>query len=587
MIRLGIREKIQYSVILLLVLTMCLIGLYVYFSSYNTYTDLLRRIMAKDIERSATELANLFESIENKILLLANTPEVQHALDQPPPTTRSRDLDDYMILRRTVLLYEQTDDVISARLFLNNGRRFYHDFEKVFPDVTYLERQPADVLSEGFGLQWTSEYHTTDQAGATSSVVSCLCPIFSPSDFTRISGVVLFDIDGSLIRSLLAPLLSWNGALYHIYHSSGRRISSNSDTDLDIEASVPLLDAAGTEIMYGRSPSSMVFWARVGSSRFSLAVTIPLTEIRHTSIRLVRRLLLIGVIVLVVSVLCAYLIAGNITRRLRRLAESMNTIEQSNFNEEIPVSGDDEVTELTRTFNHMIERIRSLIVDVYIGRIRSAKARLSLLQAQINPHFLYNTLDTINWEAKRAKARTISYMIEQLSDFLRLSLNNGSEKTTVKQEIQHVQAYFNIQKKRMEDDVRLQIFVPGNLHRVECLNLILQPVVENAVVHGIMQKEDRTGSITISGNIEGNDVRLCVNDNGVGFPPNKIDDLNTLFEDVENADSADSFGLMNVHSRIRMAYGEPYGLSLCNQKSGGARVTLTLPASSNSLSKQT
>jgi two-component system sensor histidine kinase YesM len=235
----------------------------------------------------------------------------------------------------------------------------------------------------------------------------------------------------------------------------------------------------------------------------------------------------------------------------------------------------------------MIERIRSLIVDVYIGRIRSAKARLSLLQAQINPHFLYNTLDTINWEAKRAKARTISYMIEQLSDFLRLSLNNGSEKTTVKQEIQHVQAYFNIQKKRMEDNVRLEIFAPGNLNRAECLNLILQPIVENAVVHGLAQKEDGTGSITISGNIEDDIVRLWIDDNGVGFPPNKIDDLITSFNDVENADSADSFGLMNVHSRIRMAYGEPYGLSLCNQKTGGARVTLTFPASTNSLSKQT
>ena len=245
-----------------------------------------------------------------------------------------------------------------------------------------------------------------------------------------------------------------------------------------------------------------------------------------------------------------------------------------------------EIDELSYNFNDKIIRIKELIENIKIEQKNKKNTELWLLQAQINPHFLYNTLDTVVWMAEAGDSKKVVDMITALSSFLRIGLNKGKKFIQIREEIRHIESYLKIQKFRYDDILEYSIEIENSLYDMRIIKLLLQPLVENALYHGIKYKREG-GSIRIRGYEKDNNIILEVIDNGVGMDENKLNKIKAVIENtsLENSDiirtNGDSFGLYNVAERIRLYYGNEYGLDIESRENVGTTVTIILPAENN------
>ena len=243
-----------------------------------------------------------------------------------------------------------------------------------------------------------------------------------------------------------------------------------------------------------------------------------------------------------------------------------------------------EIDELSENFNDKIIRIKELIENIKTEQKNKKNTELWLLQSQINPHFLYNTLDTVVWMAEAGDSKKVVDMITALSSFLRIGLNNGKRFISIREEIRHIESYLKIQKFRYEDILEYSIEIEDNLFDIRILKLLLQPIVENALYHGIKYKRSG-GKISIKGYREEKNIILQVKDNGIGMDSTRLEKLrntvNIKFVDAVVKSSGESFGLYNVAERIRLYYGSEYGLNIESKENIGTTVSIILPVESD------
>ncbi|MBP3814999.1 MAG: histidine kinase [Butyrivibrio sp.] len=212
------------------------------------------------------------------------------------------------------------------------------------------------------------------------------------------------------------------------------------------------------------------------------------------------------------------------------------------------------------------------------------KAEFELLQAQINPHFLYNTLDAIVWSAEAGNEKQVVKMVGSLSEFFRSSLNKGKEIVTIREELSHVRSYLEIQQIRYQDILDYEIDVPEELYINEIPKITVQPVVENALYHGIKEKRGG-GKISVTGREDGGDYIITVSDNGIGMEPDRLKEVRDGLTD-SSPDSKKIYGLYNVNQRIKLDFGDEYGLSIDSVYDEGTTVTIRLPKKSNEIVKK-
>jgi two-component system sensor histidine kinase YesM len=211
---------------------------------------------------------------------------------------------------------------------------------------------------------------------------------------------------------------------------------------------------------------------------------------------------------------------------------------------------------------------------VYISKIKEKDSELKALESQINPHFLYNTLDLVSWLALLDGNERIATLVSSLSDMMRYNIKNNNKLVTIAQEIEHIKNYMNILFIRHNDKFDINIDIPAQLTSVKIPKLILQPLVENSILHGF-QTMSKKGYISIKGNIENSNIIITVEDNGIGANPDSLNAF--LFGDNDSNIHTDSYGIKNVHERIRLNFGEAYGLSYKKNDSTGITAIITLP----------
>jgi two-component system sensor histidine kinase YesM len=279
------------------------------------------------------------------------------------------------------------------------------------------------------------------------------------------------------------------------------------------------------------------------------------------------------------SVFAAWLISASIYRPIKKLHDVTTTIAQNDLQALVYSRNVDEIAELGNNFNIMIGKIRELLNAKVKEQENLKKAELKALQAQINPHFLYNTLDTIVWMAEASKTDQVIEIVRALSSFFRIALSKGKDWISIRQEIEHVRSYLTIQKMRYRDILDYKIEVDENLMDGTILKLTLQPLVENALYHGIKNKRNG-GTITVRAQSVGPDlVRLEVQDDGVGFTPYKLAEIRSMLNDDTSEISLKEggFGLENVNKRIKLYYGKQYGLYVQSEYLGGTQVVARIP----------
>ena len=282
------------------------------------------------------------------------------------------------------------------------------------------------------------------------------------------------------------------------------------------------------------------------------------------------------IISLVLVVIVSFKFSRTLTNPIFKLKRLMKQAESGDLTVRFNFEHNDEIGELGQSFNHMIARIDQLIQMVYVEQENKRTAEMKSLQEQIKPHFLYNTLDTISWMARDYDAEDIVRLVDALTNMFRIGLSHGKDIITVKEEITHVSNYLYIQKIRYKDKLNYVIHVDESLYAIEVPKLILQPLVENAIYHGVKAKRGG-GTITITGVPEGENLVFTVQDNGAGMPQEKVEELNRRMSERSVLDEQKSFGLFYIRERIQLCYGTGYGVHVESTLGEGTRVTITLP----------
>ncbi|OPA73319.1 hypothetical protein BVG16_29385 [Paenibacillus selenitireducens] len=281
------------------------------------------------------------------------------------------------------------------------------------------------------------------------------------------------------------------------------------------------------------------------------------------------------VLVMIAACIAAVAVAGSLfsrkfINRIERLRDNMRTVEQGSLEVTVTSQSKDEIGDLIRGFGNMVDQTKMLIDKVYVEEIARKEYEMKALQAQINPHFLYNALSIINWRAIRIRATDISGMAQHLSTFYRTTLNKGNNMISVSDEILNVQSYIQIQLNMHSNSFEVEYNIDDVILPYHMPNLMLQPLIENAIIHGIENREDGGGKIVLSGNLVDGCIVFDVEDNGIGIQQER---LPLLLQSQSKG-----YGLKNVNDRAKLMYGQEYGLTLRSVEGIETQVTLQIPS---------
>ena len=283
----------------------------------------------------------------------------------------------------------------------------------------------------------------------------------------------------------------------------------------------------------------------------------------------------LGLFIIMVIFVAIYTshITERITSPIAKLSKRVGDIKNGDFEEKQPVEADAiEIQTLSDGFEEMVGQLNNLIQENKQAERRKRHAELELLQAQINPHFLYNTLDTIIWLIEADKKQDSINMVSALSDFFRFCLSRGKDIITLEEEQKHILSYLSIQKIRYQDRMDYEVNIPDSLYPYSIPKLTLQPLVENSIYHGIKLQREK-GSIKVEAIDMGDKIELTVKDNGAGMTEERLKEMRKVIINGEKV----GFGLRTVHERMQLLYGEEYGLSISSTEGVGTTITAVIP----------
>lgn len=293
-------------------------------------------------------------------------------------------------------------------------------------------------------------------------------------------------------------------------------------------------------------------------------------NITRNAMRPIAKMSILTLLLCISGAVLAYLvISAMVSKRIENLTARMVEVEKGDLEVEVSSEDADEIGLLYRGFGRMLKQIRMLIEEVYVSKITQKESEMKALQAQINPHFLYNTLSLINWKALAAGEEDISKMTLAMSTFYRTSLNKGKNMLRVEDELKNTRAYLEIQSMMHDHDFDYEILTEPEILSCESLNLILQPLVENAIMHGIEQKTTGRGRITIRGWMQDECIWFSVEDNGIGMDAETAQRILTI--------QSKGYGVRNVNERIGLMYGAEYGITVESTIGEGTRMMLHFP----------
>lgn len=307
----------------------------------------------------------------------------------------------------------------------------------------------------------------------------------------------------------------------------------------------------------------------IEDSGWSVYLYRPSTVIREKIEDILHKVIFTVLISSIICLICIRSLTKKTVRGIEQLQKNMKEIEKGNFELHVHSESKDEVGDLIRGFGAMVSKIRILIEEVYTGNIKQKEYEMRALQAQINPHFLYNSLSLINWMALEEGQEEISKITLAMSSFYRTALNKGNNIILLENEIENIKSYLEIQLMMHDYEFDVEIKVDDTVKKCEVLNLILQPMLENAIEHGIDLKTDGRGKIRVEAIDRGDVLLLEVEDNGIG--------MEEEVQDVILTKQSKGYGLRNVNERIRLYYGEEYHITIESKLGVGTKIITTLP----------
>lgn len=500
---------------------------------------------------------------------------------------KNADLSDPSVGERFNLLYENNmDQTDSIALFSADG--------ELLESVPALRvRNNLDVTREAwfsYTLDRTENQHfflpqVQQIFESSSDQYRWVIPMTRVVEITKgtdtVQGILLIHLNYTGLKLLLDGvtlgnegyiyLIDGNGEI--IYHPRAQLIDSGLEYENNRAVS-EYRDGIYQETFQGEE--RVITVKSVGYTGWKLIGVAPRQTVSLNSLKTQLLVVFVAAFILFLMSLVNSYISSRITTPIRKLELSVNEIEKGNLNAKVDAEGSYEIRHLGQSVQNMAKQIQVLMADIVSEHEKKRKQEFDTLQSQINPHFLYNTLDIIVWMIENEKPDQAVKAVTALARFFRISLSRGKSIITVKDELEHVRNYLMIQHMRFKNRFSYTIEAEDEVLDLASLKLMLQPLVENAIYHG-MEFMDGDGEIFISAWKEGEDLYLKVSDNGLGMTEEQVA---RLFSDTPHTGSSrgSGIGVKNVNERIRLYFGSEYGLSIESEPDEGTVVTIHLPA---------
>ena len=500
---------------------------------------------------------------------------------------KNADLSDPSVGERFNLLYENNmDQTDSIALFSADG--------ELLESVPALRvRNNLDVTREAwfsYTLDRTENQHfflpqVQQIFESSSDQYRWVIPMTRVVEITKgtdtVQGILLIHLNYTGLKLLLDGvtlgnegyiyLIDGNGEI--IYHPRAQLIDSGLEHENNRAVS-EYRDGIYQETFQGEE--RVITVKSVGYTGWKLIGVAPRQTVSLNSLKTQLLVVFVAAFILFLMSLVNSYISSRITTPIRKLELSVNEIEKGNLNAKVDAEGSYEIRHLGQSVQNMAKQIQVLMADIVSEHEKKRKQEFDTLQSQINPHFLYNTLDIIVWMIENEKPDQAVKAVTALARFFRISLSRGKSIITVKDELEHVRNYLMIQHMRFKNRFSYTIEAEDEVLELASLKLMLQPLVENAIYHG-MEFMDGDGEIFISAWKEGEDLYLKVSDNGLGMTEEQVA---RLFSDMPHTGSSrgSGIGVKNVNERIRLYFGSEYGLSIESEPDEGTVVTIHLPA---------
>lgn len=463
---------------------------------------------------------------------------------------------------------------VEDNLFYSQQDYYFSSLEDLKGNIEYA------ALFDGTntGL-WTSPRETLNPTNYQyETIISYYKPIISEYLNTQI-GVQRVSMAASEFSSVLEDALPVQNGLLYIVNTNHQLIGAS---DLDryrkmsgSEIANKTIERAGQWTMLENQDSMYLCHAQtLANTDWTLVAMIPYEAIMQEENTVRGILFSIAFLVIAICGVLIYFFSRSVTRRLSILSHTMHEVEKGNLQVELKAKDTDEIGMLYQSFNFMLRNMKALVKEQYENGKAIKSAELKALQAQINPHFLYNTLDLINWEAMDHNAPEIAEISRALARYYKISLNRGEDIITLNEELRHVETYVQIQNYRFDNRISLHIDVPEELRSLKIQKIVLQPLVENSILHGmLMLEQGEKGTVTITGWKQSGDLFLTVKDEGVGMPASQLRNILTDKPVVDRH----GYGIRNIHKRLQLQYGEKYGLHFDSTPGKGTTVTIRIP----------
>lgn len=572
-INLSLKYKLLVSFLLIGIIPLIFAGYLFYGESYDVILDNAEQYTMEMLTQIDRNITSKVQYVDNLALTIITNKSMKSLLNESDEVNRGRNIRQVDTYLRNILIGSR--DISDILIVDRNGTRYgiengYFDSNIDFKkSIYYTEALKGNGNNIWLGMKENlvkMSYERPTVLPSVSVIKDFYNDIYEGILIINLRQDVLVDILGNLYESKEDNVL--------LLDRDKNMMLSTKPLDMDFNTLgfEHIIDDNGTFIEDITGRSTLITYHRNSKTGWYLVSTIPVDDLISNSKIIKSAIFDIVIIFILLCIIFAFLISSSMVKGFDQLIDMMDYVQRGNLNIHLNSNRQDELGQLSNSFDAMIGQLDTLIEKNYEQKIQADRAQLKALQAQISPHFLYNALDSINWMLIEKGEWDISEVVIALSDLLRYSISNNNDMVSVGEEIKNIENYLTIQKVRFENRFSYKIEVDSTIKDKLIPKLLIQPIVENAVVHGIEEKVEG-GIIAINGYYTEGITCFEIIDNGPGIAKEKIDML------MDN-DKSSHLGLNNVNRRIKLIYGSDYGITIDNRPNEeGVIVRVILPES--------
>lgn len=583
----SFQNKLFYSYFILIFVPLIILSYFSYNQSAGVITAQSKNIASLYLNQTEGLLKSEFLKMATIAQIISQDSEIRNVLENSDSSlTFSQEYDEMGKLYKEVTRIQGLYEVDRIRLYISQNFRFSRANEVTYSMAEIEEKEWYKWMVENrLSTMILPPYSFRMPMASSFSQISIVTLIHSRGDFNKILGAVFVDMSEDKLAGYLETASYTKNTSAYIIDGTGNIICRTGNTELltpqKLKGLLSELLKASKEHTLLTTDNAVIGISGEVYGDWRIISAVSFRDILDQSSKLKWQLIIFSALIGILAYVIAYLYARYSSKRLKHLSQQIKQAEQGNFSIACIVDSEDDIGELQNSFNFMVRRINTLLQEQYELGQNLQKLEMKVLQAQINPHFLYNTLDLVSWKAKKCGNGEIEDIVLKLARFYQISLSNGNDFIPLKNEFEHIRLYVALQNMRLKNEIDLQLELEPEIAEVPVIKLLLQPLVENSIIHGILNMEEQQGIISVRAERSNEYIRIVITDNGAGIGKSKLLTIQSHENYHAPSHQQGGFGLINVIDRLKAHYGKNCTFNIVSAPFHGTEITICIPDSSH------